>query len=51
MYLIEPFYSEEVSLGYWIQGVGNKLTGNFNRRLRRKAMRELEGPVDALTGV
>ncbi|MFP4356558.1 MAG: hypothetical protein ACLFUJ_15700 [Phycisphaerae bacterium] len=31
MYLIEPFYSEEVSLGYWIQGVGNKLTGNFNR--------------------
>ncbi|MFW5882391.1 MAG: hypothetical protein ACOCVS_02050 [Planctomycetota bacterium] len=31
MYLLEPLYSEEVSLGYWIQGVGDKLTGNFNR--------------------
>ncbi len=31
MFLHEPFYSDEVSLGYWIQGVGDKHTGNFNR--------------------
>lgn len=31
MFLIEPFYSEDIALGYWIQGVGDKVTGNFNR--------------------
>lgn len=37
MFLIEPLYSDDISLAYWINGIGNKITGNFNRHASCKS--------------